>query len=133
MVGDVRALEAPALETLFQSAPVGMAIIDRAFRYVRVNETLARYNGATPEALAGRTVEHVVPHFWPALKPLFERALAGETITDEEITGRRADAPDQVVYRRFCCSPIRVGPATALSTAPIAGSSGIRSWTPRLD
>jgi PAS domain S-box-containing protein len=97
-----------ALETLFQTAPVGMAFIDCTFRYVRVNDTLARYNGATAEAHVGRAVADVVPHFWPALKPLYERALAGETIVDQEIRGRRPEGPVQVV-RRLSCSPILVG------------------------
>src|SRR5688500_1709847 len=98
-----------ALQTLFQTAPVGMAFIDRTFRYVRVNETLARYNGVPAEAHLGRAVADVVPHFWPALKPLYERALAGETIVDQEIRGRRADTPDQLIRRRLSCSPILVG------------------------
>jgi PAS domain S-box-containing protein len=98
-----------ALETLFQTAPVGMAFIDRAFRYVRVNETLARYNGLAAEAHVGRTVADVVPHFWPSLKPLYERALAGGVVTGQEISGQRADTPFQVIHRRISCSPVRVG------------------------
>jgi PAS domain S-box-containing protein len=111
MAADGRALDDVALETLFQSSPAGMAVIDRAHRYVRVNETLARYNGVSAEAHIGRSVADVVPHFWPALKPLYERALAGETIVDQEVSGRRADMPCQSVRRRVSCSPVRVGRA----------------------
>ena len=69
MPRDGRGPTSAALETLFHTAPVGMAFIDRTFRYVRVNETLARYNGLSVEAHAGKVVADVVPYFWPALKP----------------------------------------------------------------
>src|SRR6185503_5545655 len=108
MPRDGRGPTSAALETLFQTAPVGMAFIDRTFRYVRVNDTLARYNGLPAEAHAGRIVADVVPHFWPALKPLYERALAGETIINEEISGRRGDAAGRLIYRRVTCSPVLV-------------------------
>jgi PAS domain S-box-containing protein len=109
MAGDGRGLEIAALETLFQSSQDGMAVIDRAFRYVRVNETLARYNGVSADAHVGRTVADVIPHLWPALKPLYERALAGETITGQEVRDRRADMSVAVRHRRVSCSPILVG------------------------
>jgi PAS domain S-box-containing protein len=109
MPGDARGLSLRALETLFESSPVGMAFIDRALRYVRVNESLARFNRLSAAEHAGRAVADVVPHFWPALKPLYERALAGETIANQEISGRYRDSPGQVIHRRVSCYPILVG------------------------
>jgi PAS domain S-box-containing protein len=104
-----RGLDLAVLETLFQSAPFGVALVDRSWRYVRVNEILARLNGLAVEAHEGRAVADVVPHLWPALKPLCERALAGEPIANAEVRGRSGDSPDQVGHRRVTCQPITDG------------------------
>lgn len=75
----------------------------------KANETLARYNGMSAEAHVGKAVAEVVPHFWPALKPLYERALAGETIANQEISARCGDASVHKIHRRVNCFPIVVG------------------------
>src|SRR3712207_7737531 len=43
------------LDRLFASAPVGMALLDRDLRYLRVNPALARMNRHAPEAHVGRS------------------------------------------------------------------------------
>ncbi|XXF77696.1 PAS domain-containing protein [Myxococcaceae bacterium GXIMD 01537] len=48
------------MESFIDSAPLGMAYLDRELRYVRVNPVLARLNGAPPEAHLGRTVREVL-------------------------------------------------------------------------
>jgi len=35
------------LELIKESAPVGMSLLDREYRFLRINETLARFNGFT--------------------------------------------------------------------------------------
>jgi two-component system, OmpR family, sensor histidine kinase VicK len=49
------------LDTIYRTAPIGLAVIDRQLRYVRINEYLARINGASVEAHIGRTVRDMVP------------------------------------------------------------------------
>lgn len=66
------------LETLLTKAPVGFALVDREFRYMRVNEALARTNGLSPEAHVGKPVRDVVPDLWPQIEPVYRRLLAGE-------------------------------------------------------
>ena len=68
------------LDTLLDSAPVGFAFFDRELRCQRVNETLARINGMTPEAMLGRTVPEVLPR-WESvvsqsLRPVLETGQA---------------------------------------------------------
>jgi PAS domain S-box-containing protein len=75
------------LETLFQNAPVGFALVDREFRYVRVNAALNAIHACPAGSQIGRTVAEVVPHLWPALEPLYRRALAGETILNHDLCG----------------------------------------------
>src|SRR5204862_7278339 len=48
------------LDSVFAAAPVGMALMDTAFRYVRVNEALARMNGVPAPGHVGRTLRDVL-------------------------------------------------------------------------
>ncbi len=52
---------APELEAIYARAPFGLALFDRACRYVRVNPFLAVLDGAPAEAHVGRTPAEVVP------------------------------------------------------------------------
>ncbi|MFI1096772.1 SpoIIE family protein phosphatase [Streptomyces sp. NPDC020917] len=49
-----------ALDALFDSSPLGVAIFDRNLRYVRVNQALADMNGLPATAHLGRTVADVL-------------------------------------------------------------------------
>jgi PAS domain S-box-containing protein len=75
------------LEPLFESAPIGMAYIDAACRYVRVNPILAGQHGLAAEAMLGRTVEALIPQLWPEVRGLYARALSGERVLNEELSG----------------------------------------------
>ena len=44
------------LDTVFSTAPVGLALVDRDLRFVRVNETFAAFNARPVGELVGRTV-----------------------------------------------------------------------------
>jgi PAS domain S-box-containing protein len=50
-----------ALDSLFDSSPLGVAIFDKELRYVRVNDALAAMNGVPAAAHIGRTVAEVMP------------------------------------------------------------------------
>jgi PAS domain S-box-containing protein len=49
------------LDTLFATAPVGLAFFDPDLRYVRVNEALALINGLSIDEHIGRSVQDVLP------------------------------------------------------------------------
>ena len=49
------------LEAIYRSAPVGLCVLDRDLRFVRINERLAAMNGLPAEAHIGRTVREIVP------------------------------------------------------------------------
>ena len=57
--GGTLSLEA-ALELAVREAPLGVAIIDREFRFVMVNAAMARMNGRPVEAHLGQEVRTVV-------------------------------------------------------------------------
>jgi PAS domain S-box-containing protein len=85
------------LETLYAAAPIGMCVLDRDLRYLRINERLAEINGLPVEAHLGRTVAEVVPDLATAALAAMRRVLDGEAIWGLEIEG---ETPAQPGVRR---------------------------------
>jgi PAS domain S-box-containing protein len=83
------------LETLFVAAPVGLALVDRSLRYVRVNEALAAMTGRSPRDHVGRPLREVLPaSFAATLEPIYRRILStGEASLDKEVKGETRAAP----------------------------------------
>jgi PAS domain S-box-containing protein len=52
---------AALLDALFGAAPVGLALLDREMRYLKVNSHLASLNGVPVEGLLGRTLAETAP------------------------------------------------------------------------
>jgi diguanylate cyclase (GGDEF)-like protein/PAS domain S-box-containing protein len=79
-------MSAQALTSLQTSkAPVGIGFVDRQFRFVRLNETLASINGLPMAEHIGRSVAEVVPDLWPQLEPLYRQVMeTGEAMLDLE-------------------------------------------------
>ncbi|HLL52275.1 MAG TPA: PAS domain-containing sensor histidine kinase, partial [Myxococcaceae bacterium] len=79
------------LEALFDSAPMGFALLDRDLRYVRVNRMLAELNGRSAEAHVGLRVEEIFD-----TKDVADRVVAsarrvletGQPVMNEEMQGR---------------------------------------------
>ena len=85
------------LETLQANAPVGFGFIDRDFRRVRVNETLANFNGSTVAEQIGRTMAELVPQFWSQLEPLYRSVLDTEQpVLNVSVSGPSWNHPTQI-------------------------------------
>lgn len=78
------------LESVYDHAPVGLALIDRDFTFLRVNEALAAMDGRPVADHVGREVFALIPHFESRLRPVMERVLAGETQRNIELQGEIA-------------------------------------------
>jgi len=86
---------AALLDTLFSSAPVGLAFLDEQLRFVRVNDALAALHGVSAEEHVGRAVLEVVPAMDPEVLDCMRRVLAtGEPVKDLEFVGRTSSEPD---------------------------------------
>jgi len=84
------------LETFQAGAPAGFAFMDRDFRIVRINETLAAINGAPMAQQIGRTVAEVVPKLWPQLEGIYRRVLDnGQPVVNLEVSGETVAEPDR--------------------------------------
>ena len=82
------------LEAFFDSQSVGLGILDRDLRYVRVNETLADINQVSVADHLGRTFQDVLPDHGASLVPVLERALQGEEVDGLEVSGGTTSEPD---------------------------------------
>lgn len=104
------------LDTLQSSAPIGFALVDRDFRFQRINEVLAEFDGLPAAEHVGRRVSEIVPDLWPQLHPLYARALDGMSVLDIEVEGETRARPGE--KRQWLASyyPVRVRPEE-----PVAG------------
>lgn len=83
------------LDTLQKTAPVGIAVVDCDFRYMRINEMLAEINGLPVDEHIGRTVQDVLPDLWPIIGPLMRGVLeSGEPVAGMEVNAPHPSMPD---------------------------------------
>ncbi len=76
------------LDTIFESAPVGLALHGPDTRFVRVNRELAKFNGLPPEEHVGRTISELVPDVDPRVEQAVRTVMqTGNPITGVEISG----------------------------------------------
>jgi len=82
------------LETIYRSAPIGLALFDRDLRFLRINEALAEMNGLPASEHLGRNAWEVVPTLREVAEPLFLRVFeTGEPIRGIELHGTTAAQP----------------------------------------
>src|SRR4051794_7965978 len=83
------------LDTVFSTAPVGLALVDRELSFVRVNETFAAFNACAVRELVGRSVPDVLDAHGLSeadVIPSYEHVLStGEALLDRELTTPTAD------------------------------------------
>jgi GAF domain-containing protein len=93
----------------YRAAPVGLALLDRDMRFIRVNGVFGRADGLSPEAHVGKRPEEVLPGIsWEQMESAFRAALDGTEHVEREVVGESADEPG--VARRWATSwyPVRV-------------------------
>jgi PAS domain S-box-containing protein len=82
------------LNAIYDSAPVGLCVIDRDLRYVRANERLAEFNGSTVADHIGRTVWEVVPEIAAQVEPVARRIFeTGEPILGVQVSSTTRARP----------------------------------------
>ena len=75
------------IEAYYDTAPVGLCVLDNELRYVRINERLAEINGLPVSEHLGRTIREVLPELADQAEPWLRDVLeTGEALRDVEIT-----------------------------------------------
>jgi diguanylate cyclase (GGDEF)-like protein/PAS domain S-box-containing protein len=99
--------ELTLLDTVISNAPFGFAFVDRDFRIVRVNETMAGVSGSTVAEYLGRTVADLAPHLWPRLGPLFRHVLdTDQAVIDVTLDGRTVADPEVLRHWHTSLYPV---------------------------
>jgi len=89
-----RAESLALLDTLLDSAPIGLGFFDTQLRYVRVNDALAATNGLPAAEHIGRTVGELLPDIPPEVVADLRTVLdTGVPIVDREVRGATPASP----------------------------------------
>lgn len=104
------------LDALFDTASIGLGVLDRDLRLVRVNASLAEMNGVSQEEHIGKRPIDVVPGI-PELEALMEGLrsilVTGEPLRNVELRGVTPASPDaqRIWIEEFF--PVRAGDSIA--------------------
>ncbi|MDQ1747013.1 MAG: hypothetical protein QOD07_1276 [Frankiaceae bacterium] len=96
------------LQSIEAATPVGFTLVDRDLKVVRINEMLAADVGRSVEESMGVAVAELVPELWPRLKKVYERVLAGETVTNVDVSKPSAANPQRMCHWLASYYPVRV-------------------------
>ncbi len=99
--------QAEELAGIYHAAPVGLCVLDRDLRYVRINARLAEINGMPAADHIGRKVREVVPDLSDQAFEAMERVLGGEEIRGLEMSGTTPAQPGVVRTWRENWLPLR--------------------------
>jgi PAS domain S-box-containing protein len=95
------------LDWVYQNTPIGLCLLDRNLRYLRINRRLAEMNGQPVEAHLGRTVAEVVPALVDRVEQVTQQILAtGEAVTDIEFVDETASQPGATRYWNSSWHPL---------------------------
>jgi formate hydrogenlyase transcriptional activator len=90
------------LTTYFRASNVGFCILDTEFRYIAVNETLARMNRMPAADHLGKSIRDIVGGFAEVVEPYLQKVLdTGETASDLELSfilPRRPDPGHWIIH-----------------------------------
>ena len=82
------------IEAIYDTARVGLCVLDRELRYVRINERLAEMNGFTVGDHLGKTIREIVPEVADKVAGIAARIFeTGQGVPDFELYGTTAAAP----------------------------------------
>ena len=85
--------KAREIESIYASAPVGLAMFDGHLRFTKINDLLAALNGLSAEQHLGHNLQELFPELWSKIGHLYEKVLStGEPLLNYET---KAPAPFQ--------------------------------------
>jgi PAS domain S-box-containing protein len=86
----------PALQLIYDTAPIGLACLSPDCRYLQINQRLTEICGISVEAHLGRSVRECVPALAEAVEGIVRSIMeTGEPVTGIEVAGQRADRTDE--------------------------------------
>src|SRR5260370_35352856 len=88
-------VQQPALQLIYDTAPIGLAVLSLDCRYLQLNQRLTEICGISVEGHLGRSVRDCVPALADAIEGIVRAIMStGEPIAGIEVGSPRADRPD---------------------------------------
>jgi PAS domain S-box-containing protein len=88
--------EQPALQLIYDTAPIGLACLSPDCRYLQINQRLTEICGISVEDHLGRSVRDCVPALADAVEDIVRSIMeTGDPVTGIEVAGQRADQTDE--------------------------------------
>src|SRR5260370_41742251 len=85
----------PALQLIYDTAPIGLAFLSPNCRYLQINQRLTEICGISVEDHLGRSVRECVPALAEAGEGIVRSIMeTGEPVIGIEVAGQRADQTD---------------------------------------
>jgi PAS domain S-box-containing protein len=85
-------LQQPALELIYDTAPIGLAVLSPDCRYLQLNQRLTDICGISVEDHLGRSVRDCVPALADAVEGIVRSIMStGEPVAGIEVASQRAD------------------------------------------
>jgi PAS domain S-box-containing protein len=76
------------IEAIYAGTPIGLCVLDRELRFIRINEFLAEINGIPAEMHIGRSVDELLPELSERQQPFFQQVLeTGTPVLNVEVHG----------------------------------------------
>ena len=86
----------PALQLIYDTAPIGLAFLSPDCRYLQINQRLTEICGISVEDHLGRSVRDCVPGLADAVEGIVRSIMnTGEPVIGIEVAGQRADQTDE--------------------------------------
>ena len=86
----------PALQLIYDTAPIGLACLSPDCRYLQINQRLTEICGISVEDHLGRSVRDCVPALADSVEQIVRSIMeTGEPVTGIEVAGQRADQAEQ--------------------------------------
>jgi PAS domain S-box-containing protein len=86
----------PALQLIYDTAPIGLAVLSTDCRYLQINQRLTDICGISVEDHLGRTVRDCVPGLADAVEDIVRSIMrTGDPVTGIEVAGQRADQAEE--------------------------------------
>src|SRR5215467_6259095 len=86
----------PAMQLIYDTAPIGLACLSPDCRYLQINQRLTEICGISVEDHLGRFVRDCVPALADSVEEIVRSIVeTGDPVIGIEVTGQRTDQPEQ--------------------------------------
>ncbi len=93
---------------LYNTAPVGLCLLDRQLQYVRINDRMAAWNGRPADELIGSRFYEAAPQIAKHVAPVFQRVIhTGRPSLNVEFHSPTPAQPDEARHWLACCRPLK--------------------------